>query len=430
MNGESSISKQRFCNLNPLNNHTKTAFLSSAYLHIPFCRRRCYYCDFPIAVLGDRANIDQSTSIAQYVEVLCQEIELAPQLGQPLKTIFLGGGTPSLLPVNYLKQILKTIEQRLGITAEAEISMEMDPGTFSLEQLQGYCEAGVNRVSLGVQAFQDELLKACGRSHTVGDIFVAVDLIHQVGISNFSLDLISGLPHQTTEQWQQSVESAIKIAPTHLSCYDLVLEPVTAFGKQYHPGETPLPTDETTAQMYRLAQQILTESGYQHYEISNYAQPGYQCHHNRVYWENRPYHGFGMGAASYVLEQRVTRPRTRVDYYAWVQQLKETNGVINYPETSKNDQLLETLMLGLRLAEGVSLSQVGQQFGESVVQKIGQCLQPYSCQGWVEAIDRSGNRVEIGKGANLGIIDRIKLTDPEGFLFSNTILATLFDQLD
>jgi oxygen-independent coproporphyrinogen-3 oxidase len=194
---------------------------SSAYVHIPFCRRRCYYCDFPVSVVGDKANGSTSGTIEQYVEVLCQEIEATPRLGCSLETVFFGGGTPSLLAVEQLGRILDTLIQRFGIAAGAEVSMEMDPGTFSLEQLKGYQDAGVNRVSLGVQAFQDELLDICGRSHKSIDIFTAVDILRQVEIPDFSLDLISGLPHQTLEQWQASLETAINIAPTHISSYDL-----------------------------------------------------------------------------------------------------------------------------------------------------------------------------------------------------------------
>ncbi len=209
---------------------------SSAYVHIPFCRRRCYYCDFPISVVGDQATGTTSGMIKQYVEVLCQEIEITPLLGHSLETIFFGGGTPSLLTVKQLEHILEQLDQHFGIAADAEISIEMDPGTFSREQLKGYRDAGVNRVSLGVQAFQDELLRVCGRSHNLNDIFAAVDLLRQVEFPDFSLDLISGLPHQTLEQWQASLEAAIKIAPTHISSYDLIIESVTAFGRQYNPG--------------------------------------------------------------------------------------------------------------------------------------------------------------------------------------------------
>ncbi|HEY9805949.1 MAG TPA: radical SAM family heme chaperone HemW, partial [Candidatus Obscuribacterales bacterium] len=343
----------------------------AAYLHIPFCRRRCYYCDFPVSVVGDQARGENSGAIAQYVEVLCQEIELVAldpfTASPPLETIFFGGGTPSLLSVAQLDRILQTLAHKLGIAPHAEISIEMDPGTFDLSHIQGYQAAGVNRVSLGVQAFQPELLKLCGRTHTVADIYAAVDLIHQAGVVNFSLDLISGLPHQTLDHWQASVEAAIALAPKHLSSYDLIVEPVTAFGRQYQPGDQPLPSDTAAADMYRLAQKLLTTAGYEHYEVSNYAQSGFQCRHNRVYWKNQPFYGFGMGAASYLQGQRFTRPRKTREYYDWVitqtSQLLPTSITAQPPDStlrerlqptlltphSSPDLLLDTLMLGFRL---------------------------------------------------------------------------------
>ncbi|UKO98976.1 radical SAM family heme chaperone HemW [Nostoc sp. UHCC 0870] len=385
-----------------------SSIVSSAYVHIPFCRRRCFYCDFPVFVVGDRSRGETSGTISQYVETLCQEISTSPVFGQPLKTIFFGGGTPSLLSTPQLQQILEVLEKRFGLTAGAEISMEVDPGTFDLEHITGYRRAGVNRVSLGVQALQAELLKLAGRSHSVEDIVAAVELIHQAQISEFSLDLISGLPHQSLDQWQDSLTKAVAIKPTHISIYDLTIEPGTAFGRYYQPGDKPLPTDETTVKMYRMAQQALTSAGYEHYEISNYAQIGHQCQHNRVYWENRPYYGFGMGAASYLEGKRFTRPRKTQEYYQWV----KTGCVIDCEVTPPEEILLDTLMLGLRLAEGVSLTALTHQFGQQQIEAIHKCLQPYFAKGWVEVVD-----------------DRLRLLDPEGFLFSNVVLADLFNQL-
>lgn len=424
-----SATKQRQDIINVSTKAENRDLSPSAYIHIPFCRRRCYYCDFPISVLGNKTDINTSGMIQEYVEVLSQEICATPSTGQPLDTVFFGGGTPSLLPVKYLEQILTALSHQFGITRGTEISLEMDPGTFTKEQLQGYLQAGVNRVSLGVQSFDDELLHICGRSHTREDIFTAIDLIRTLEVPNLSLDLISGLPHQTLEQWQTSLLTAISIAPNHLSCYDLVLEPVTAFGKQYQPGEKPLPSDEITAQMYRRAQQLLTQAGFNHYEISNYAQPGYQCRHNRVYWENRAYYGFGMGAASYVSLQRFTRPRTRREYYTWVKQYIESGGKIDCPQTTPVDRLLETLMLGLRLADGINLSLLNQEYGQEILHNIWQSLQPFSRQRWVEGIDKEQKIIDIGEIGDLLTLKQIKLTDPEGFLFSNPILAALFKNL-
>ncbi len=396
---------------------------SAAYIHIPFCRRRCYYCDFPISVVGDKALVSASTMVEDYIAALIKEIQLTPSAQQPLKTVFFGGGTPSLLSAKQLGQIIKAITLHFGISSGAEISMEIDPGTFDRDQLLGYLEIGINRISLGVQTFDEKLLKVCGRSHSLTDIMQAIDLIKQVEVANFSLDLISGLPHQTLQHCQSSLAEAIKIVPNHLSCYDLVLEPVTAFGKQYLPGKKPLPDDEDTVEMYKLTQKALTEAGYQHYEISNYAQVGYQCRHNRVYWENQPYYAFGMGAASYVNGKRFNRPRTRREYYAWV----ETGAVIDVPEISPTDYLLETLMLGLRLAEGINLS----QFNQEVLNQIWTCLQPYYYQGWIEVTGNDGQVIIVDQDLSLlNSPARLRLNDPEGFLFSNTILAALFEKLE
>jgi oxygen-independent coproporphyrinogen-3 oxidase len=346
-----------------------------------------------------------------------------------LKTVFFGGGTPSLLPIGELTQILKTLDQQFGIEDHAEISMEIDSGTFSLEKLQAYRDLGVNRFSLGVQAFQDELLARCGRSHRVQDIDKAITLFEQVGIKNFSLDLISGLPDQDLNQWQASLEAAIALNPTHVSCYDLVLEPVTAFGKQFEPGETPLPDDETAAQMYRLAQSVLTQAGYDHYEISNYARPDYQCQHNRVYWKNQAYYGFGMGAASYTNGQRFSRPHTRATYYAWVKDYLQS-GSVDCPQTSERDRFLETLMLGLRLTEGVKLSELN--VSSAMIDQLLQTLKPYFHQQWVMGLDHQGQILSFLDQKNfdkikvVNSIDAIALSDPNGFLFSNTVLTALF----
>ncbi|MBD2496821.1 radical SAM family heme chaperone HemW [Nostoc sp. FACHB-280] len=385
-----------------------SSMVSSAYVHIPFCRRRCFYCDFPVFVVGDRQRGETSLTISHYIEVLCQEIANTPSFGQSLQTIFFGGGTPSLLSTQQLAQILEALEQRFGIAPQVEISMEVDPGTFDLAHISGYRSLGVNRVSLGVQAFQEELLKVAGRSHSVKDIFAAIELIHKVEIPEFSLDLISGLPHQSLDQWSDSLEKAVATNPTHISIYDLTIEPGTAFNRYYKPGDHPLPTDETTVKMYQMGQKVLTGAGYAHYEISNYARPGHQCQHNRVYWENRPYYGFGMGAASYTNKKRFTRPRKTQEYYQWVQ----AGCKIDCEITPPTEVLLETLMLGLRLAEGVSISNLQAEFGEEKIAEIYQCLQPYLEKGWVKVTE-----------------GRLQLTDPEGFLFSNVILADLFNQL-
>ncbi|OKH18456.1 radical SAM family heme chaperone HemW [[Limnothrix rosea] IAM M-220] len=392
--------------------------VTSAYIHLPFCIQRCFYCDFAISVVGDRPSDGIRLRMEEYVQWLCREITATPILGGELETVFFGGGTPSLLPADLLEKILGAMRKKFGVCSSAEISLEIDPGTFSLEQLIWYKNIGINRVSLGVQAFQDCLLQNSGRSHAVIDIESACDHIQQ-SVITWSLDLISGLPHQTLDDWQDSLEKAIALQPHHISSYDLVVEPQTPFGKQYEPGEKPLPSDQHTAAMYRLASQMLRDAGYDHYEISNYAQPGYQCRHNRVYWENRPYYAFGMGAASFTNNQRFSRPRTRREYYTWVEQYEQSQGKLDVEPLDPGDRLLETLMLGFRLTKGLSFSHLTAEFGQSAVNQILKILQPFIDKKWVViSNNKDGDRQTIA------------LTDPEGLLFSNTILSKLFQHLD
>ena len=329
-----------------------------------------------------------------------------------------------------MDKILATLDQQFGICADAEISMEMDPGTFSLQQLSDYKTLGVNRFSLGIQSFDDKLLEKSGRFHRYKDIEQSIDFIYKTNIINFSLDLISGLPYQTLEDWKSSLEKAIKIQPSHISCYDLVLEPVTAFGKQYKPGKFPLPDDDNTMLMYKMGQRILTEAGYEHYEISNYAQQGYQCLHNLVYWENKPYYALGMGAASYSNNQRFTRPRTRKDYYQWIEKLKQSDYSLDCDYLDTIDIILETFMLGLRLKKGVDWSKIYTSFGENFIELIYKILLPYYQQKLVYFQDINDKFITEIKDNNLHDINRVMLSDPDGFLLSNTILADLFAQLE
>jgi putative oxygen-independent coproporphyrinogen III oxidase len=396
----------------------------AAYIHIPFCRRRCYYCDFPISVLGDRARGEAAPAIGHYLTALIQEItitaawaaqsaSIAGQPLAPLETIYFGGGTPSLLDPTQVHQILECLRQGWGWQRDIEISLEVDPGTFNLDQLQGYRQAGVTRLSLGVQSFEPELLAAMGRTHRVPDIIQAAVDIQAAGFDNWSLDLISGLPNQTFGQWQYSVQAAIDLSPSHLSCYDLVIEPGTVFGKRYQPGERPLPTDDLAAQMYRYAQAQLSAVGYQHYEISNYSYPGYHCRHNQVYWRNQLYYGFGMGATSYVNHQRFSRPRTRQAYYDWLATLPANLEHLCEPST-RLDIWLESLMLGLRLGAGVDFATLSL-FPDHWRQRLWACLKPHLQKGWV-IIDAAESRLQ--------------LSDPEGFLFSNQVLVDIWSEFE
>ncbi|MBE9160688.1 coproporphyrinogen III oxidase [Nodosilinea sp. LEGE 06152] len=404
-----------------MTNHSPTILSpAAAYLHIPFCRRRCFYCDFPISVLGNQRRGETSGTVESYVKLLCEEIGATPRLNeQPLQTVFFGGGTPSLLSIPQLEQILAQLDRRFGIAPAAEISMEMDPGTFVLLHLQGYLTAGVNRISLGVQALDDATLESCGRYHRTADVYRAVDWLHQVAMPNWSLDLISGLPHQTLADWETGLAKAIALHPHHLSIYDLTVEPQTVFAQRYQPGDTPLPTDEQTAAMYRLAQAFLTAQGYDHYEVSNYAQPGHQCQHNLTYWHNQPYYGFGLGAASYTQHQRVSRPRTLTTYGEWVKDFKAAGGIHTEPPTPALEQLLDRLMLGLRLKAGISGDELRSHCSPKTWAVLYQTLTPHIQSGLV-----------VAEGDTWDDLRCLRLSDPEGFLFSNVVLSDCFRALE
>ncbi len=384
----------------------------SLYLHIPFCKRRCFYCDFAITTGGE--NLKQ-----QYVDVLCQEIALTvaeiPPV-EPLQTIFFGGGTPSLLSVQQLEQILETIAKYFAIAPHAEISLEANAGTVSVESLQGYRNLGVNRISLGAQAFQQELLDVCGRGHSVAEIYEAVDAIQQVGFENFSLDLISGLPHQTMTDWQESLQEAIALHPTHLSIYDLTIEEGTAFGKRYQAGDQPLPTEDRTVAMYVTAHELLPSMGYEHYEISNYAKSGYQAQHNLTYWYNQPFYGMGMGATSYINRQRIDRPRKMREYLEAIAQWQESGIGFTVPVIDDREELMDTLMQGLRLAAGLSLNALQLRYGKELCDRALQILNPYQAKHWVKFVEQSEDI-------------RIMLIAPDGWLFSNIIIADLYENL-
>ncbi|GAB4218572.1 MAG: radical SAM family heme chaperone HemW [Synechococcales cyanobacterium] len=368
------------------------------YLHIPFCRQRCHYCDFATG-LGTPALIEE------YVQVLCQDIARTPQADQPIETIFFGGGTPSLLAAEQVQRIMTALEQRFQILPSAEISLEANPGTTQLSHWWGYRAAGINRVSLGVQAFQPHLLQVCGRVHGVSEVYDTLADLRQVGLTNINLDLIFGLPDQTLSDWQESLTAVLEIAPPHVSLYDLTLEPGTRFGRRYQPGSRPLPPEEDTVTMYLEARSRLLAAGYEHYEVSNFARPGYACRHNRVYWLNQSYYGLGMGATGYVQGVRRENPKTLHGYFRAVREGTEPG-----PEPeSLEDQWLNTLMLGLRLQEGLDLAVLRYRFGASRVDDALRVLAPYGDQGWLTWED-----------------GRLRLIPPQGWLWINTILLALW----
>ena len=368
----------------------------------------------------------------RYIETLLKEIRATPVAkAAPLQTVFLGGGTPSLLSVAQLEDILSAIEEQFDTAQTAEISMEIDPATFDLTHLQGYKAAGINRVSLGAQDFHDEVLAASGRFHRKRDIFRAVELLRQADITNISLDLMSGLPHQTMESWAQSLKIAIALQPTHISQYDLIVEPQTAFSRYFTPGQAPLPTDAQTADMYRRAKETLCAQGYDHYEICNYAKPGYEAQHNLTYWKSQPCYGFGMGATSYVNHQRIDRPRTQQRYREWVEQFERKGGRTEEPAIAPEERVLEQIMVGLRLKEGIELSDVFEVYGQAGLVALGKAIAPHIKNNWVVVEPDADSPTDIPSNIKkLEPTGRIRLSDPEGFVMSNQVIVDAFNALE
>jgi putative oxygen-independent coproporphyrinogen III oxidase len=430
----------------------ESAVASSVYVHIPFCRKRCFYCDFPIVAVGERTTEAKSAHIdagmTDYVDLVCREIRMSAKVNstQPLKTVFFGGGTPSLLPPSLLLRILETLRTQLGFDSSGvEISMEMDPGTFDVHTLRQLMDGGLNRVSMGVQSFNHELLKSCGRAHGLAEVYEAVEAIRSSGLRNWSLDLISSLPNQTLEHWEHSIKEAVLASPAHISVYDLQIEEGTLFNKWYKAGEFPLPSDDKAAEFYRIASKKLREAGFAHYEISNYAKEGYECMHNLVYWKNLPYFAFGLGSTSYIGGQRFSRPRTFKEYRKFVERFEGMQGSLDCPKDSREERALDTVMLSLRLARGLQIREFIEKFGRDVCDVMCKALIPFASSGHVVFMDvdkqivnvealqrlfevRNGNddSEEFDDHTRLAYV---RLTDPEGFLLSNEVIASIFSAL-
>lgn len=334
-----------------------------------------------------------------------------------------------------VSSILDTLRAQFGVSADAEISMEMDPGTFDGQKLREMMGLGVNRVSLGVQAFQEELLKSCGRAHGVGEVYEAIEVIGSCGVRNWSLDLISSLPNQTPQMWEESLRLTVQARPTHVSVYDLQVEQDTKFGNLYTAGEFPLPSEMQSADFYRMASQKLSDAGYSHYEISSYCKDGYECKHNFTYWKNEPFYAFGLGSASYINGFRFSRPRKMKEYVNFVHNLE--NGKVNcfsndLPDAK--DLAMDVVMLSLRTARGLNLKSLADVVGVSFVSALCENYKPYIESGHVVCLDEKRRALSAEEFcALLALEDEIasrvsyvRLSDPDGFLLSNELISHAF----
>lgn len=341
------------------------------YIHIPFCVRKCFYCDFL------SAPSDEETR-EKYVKSLCREIkqEAGAYEQYQVDTIFFGGGTPSLLTAEQIQRIMDTVRGNYSLQSvkeEPEITMEVNPGTVTFEKLCGYKKAGINRLSIGLQSVRDEELKALGRIHTFEEFKDTWNFARKAGFSNINVDLMSALPGQSVENWRESLEKAAALGPEHISAYSLIVEAGTPFFDWYEEksvtdeAHPPLPDEDKEREMYKLTEEFLKQYGYHRYEISNYAKEGKECRHNRRYWQRENYAGFGLGAASMVENVRWSNTRN-------LQQYLEANRKEDRQVLSEKEQMEEFMFLGLRLTKGVSAQNFYRQFGKEIESVYGQVL--------------------------------------------------------
>lgn len=392
----------------------------SIYIHIPFCIKKCAYCDFLSFPSDDE-------TIQRYVDCLCNEIGGCEADDRNVATIFFGGGTPSILEADQIEQLMAKIKSEFNITESAEISMECNPGTVTEEKLKGFLSAGINRLSIGLQSANDNELKNLGRIHNYEQFLFTYNTARKVGFKNINIDLMSALPGQTIDSFRESLTNVVELKPQHLSAYSLIIEEDTEFWGLYGDDKSvksgdenlaKLPDEDAERAMYYLTKEVLDRFGYHRYEISNYALPGYECEHNKVYWTGGDYISFGIGTASFYKGTRynnITDVAKYMDIWSGDSEVekdqknvaheKNKNSHEDIHALSDKDKMEEYMFVGLRLMEGISISCFYSKFGLDMMDVYGNVISRYVKDGFLE-IDG----------------DRLKLTD-KGIDVSNVILA-------
>ena len=329
------------------------------YIHIPYCLHKCGYCDFN----SHKINTEEMKS---YVTALLREMvkyAKSPAGERQIDTIFLGGGTPTTLPVHSLEEILQTLRNLFPVSDACEITFEANPATVSLEPLERMQTAGYNRISIGVQSFHEPELKSLDRIHSEEEIHMTVERAREAGFDNLSLDLMFALPGQTMASWEDNLAQALGKNPEHLSTYNLTIEPETAFHTLAAKGKLTLPPDDFQLEFYKKSIQTLTEAGYQHYEISNFCKPGKECRHNLIYWNNGDCLGLGAGASSYLDGTRFKNCNLPSSY---IREIETAGTAVEFREQLEPSQAMgETLMLGLRLRGGIPIEPFEERFQTS-----------------------------------------------------------------
>ncbi len=347
----------------------------SIYIHIPFCIKKCYYCDFLSAPAENRVQ-------EEYLNALREEIYTAAKnyTEYTVQTVFIGGGTPTAVKAEAICELLSVIKTSYSLAEDAEISIESNPGTVTKQALVQYKNAGINRLSIGLQSAQDKELRLLGRIHDYRDFLETYRMAVEVGFTDINIDLMAALPGQKAVDYEDTLKKVIALSPrpTHISAYSLIIEEGTVFYNLYgaerdamaHTGETQahLPSEEEERRMYLLTNQILKAADYHRYEISNYSLPGYECRHNKVYWQRGDYIGFGLGASSMAEDNRFENTKDLQTY------LHNKNKIINTNRLSKKEQMEEFMFLGLRLTQGVSKEDFLKYFNISMEEIYGNVI--------------------------------------------------------
>lgn len=360
------------------------------YIHIPFCHQICHYCDFNKVFFKNQP-------VDEYIESMGRELAIMKAEGlsfAEVETVFLGGGTPTALSEKQLDRLLAIIHEYVDVASLKEFSTEANPDELTYEKLRVLKSGGVERLSIGVQSFDEELLKKIGRTHSAQDPARVIDEARKVGFTNMSIDLIYGLPGQTREQWQQTLERATELELPHYSGYSLIVEPKTVFYNLMNKGKLPLPGEDLEAEMFGMLMEHMEQHGRHRYEISNFALPGYESTHNLIYWENATYAGVGAGAHGYIKGERYSNIGPIKKYMAETDSgkrpLQQTHTV------TKVEAMEEEMFLGLRKADGVSDEVFRKKFGQSFEDVYGQTLQSLIGQGLLERCHGNVRLTQMG----------------------------------
>ena len=355
---------------------------TSAYVHIPFCTQICYYCDFSKVFIKNQP-------VDSYLEHLLEEFRYYDI--QKLRTLYIGGGTPTALSAPQLEVLLNGLTKNLDLSALEELTIEANPGDLDADKIAVLKNSAVNRVSLGVQTFDDKMLKKIGRSHLEKDIYENIDRLKLAGFDNISIDLIYALPGQTMEQVKENVAKAVGLDIPHMSLYSLILENHTIFMNRMRRGKLPLPKEELEAEMFEYIIAELERAGFEHYEISNFSKPDFESRHNLMYWDNAEYYGIGAGASGYV---NGIRYKNHGPIRHYLSAVEEGNARITEEHLSQKEQMEEEMFLGLRKKSGVSMARFEEKFGRSFDGLYGEIVRGLVQQGLMQ-ID--GDRVRMTK---------------------------------